>query len=80
MTDLGSAAAKSPETSLWTNSQAVVAGMVISALTVMGVGLLVVAYFDHTNANLAYAGVGTIVGALATALSTPRGRTDSKPQ
>lgn len=58
------------------NSQAVVAGLIIIALTILGLGMLIIAYVDKDVAALAFGAVGTVVGALATALSTPR----SKPE
>lgn len=62
---------------MWANSQAVVAGVIVVALTVLGLGLLLVAYLNKDIAALAMGAIGTIVGALATALSTPRNKEGS---
>jgi membrane-bound ClpP family serine protease len=54
-------------------AQTVVALAIVAALLVLGLGLIVVAYFIPGAANVAWGGVGTIIGALATALNAPTG-------
>jgi hypothetical protein len=55
------------------DGQVTVALAIVAALTLLGCGLIVVAYFIPGAANVAWGGVGTIIGALATALNAPTG-------
>jgi hypothetical protein len=55
------------------NAQVTVALAIVAAMVVLGLGLTVSAYLVPSAANVAWGGVGTIIGALATALNAPTG-------
>lgn len=54
------------------SSQAVIAGMIIVAMSIIALGALVAAYWDHSFSGTALAICSTVVGAMATALNVPR--------
>jgi membrane-bound ClpP family serine protease len=55
------------------DGQVVVALAVVAALLILGLGLIVISYLVPSAANVAWGGVSTVIGALATALNAPSG-------
>lgn len=60
------------------NSQTLVALTIVVALTLLGAGLIV-AGFMLKDAGPVWGGVGTVIGALATALNAPNGARSAAP-
>ena len=54
-------------------SQAVIAAGIIVAVTVLGIGLMILAYEVPSQSASALTAVGTVIGGLLTALNAPSG-------